>query len=144
MGAPMATAMCCARANKLVSFGQLTIAHRLVRLLALEQIYRGFRILRGEPYHRDQPRYARAMRLRLLEIAARDWDVAWSQPAVGATRDAALWDDVPAGARRVLAVPYDQTTMYHVGRLQVFERDGALRFRVVVCRERELAAKDRS
>ena len=42
-----------ARARRLISFGQLTIAHRLVRLLVLEQLYRGFRILRGEPYHRD-------------------------------------------------------------------------------------------
>lgn len=42
-----------ARAGKLISFGQMTIAHRLVRLLALEQIYRGFKILRGEPYHRE-------------------------------------------------------------------------------------------
>ena len=42
-----------ARAKKLIAFGQLTIAHRLVRLLVLEQLYRGFRILRGEPYHRD-------------------------------------------------------------------------------------------
>jgi 23S rRNA (pseudouridine1915-N3)-methyltransferase len=42
-----------ARAKKLLSFGQMTIAHRLVRLLTLEQLYRGFRILRGEPYHRD-------------------------------------------------------------------------------------------
>jgi 23S rRNA (pseudouridine1915-N3)-methyltransferase len=41
------------RARRLVSFGRLTIAHRLVRVLVLEQIYRGFRILRGEPYHRD-------------------------------------------------------------------------------------------
>jgi 23S rRNA (pseudouridine1915-N3)-methyltransferase len=41
------------RANKLLAFGQMTIAHRLVRLLVLEQIYRGFRILRGEPYHRE-------------------------------------------------------------------------------------------
>ena len=41
------------RAKKLIAFGQLTIAHRLVRLLALEQLYRGFKILRGEPYHRD-------------------------------------------------------------------------------------------
>jgi 23S rRNA (pseudouridine1915-N3)-methyltransferase len=41
------------RARKLISFGQLTIAHRLVRLLVLEQLYRGFRILRGEPYHRE-------------------------------------------------------------------------------------------
>jgi len=42
-----------ARAKRLISFGQLTIAHRLVRLLVLEQLYRGFRILRGEPYHRE-------------------------------------------------------------------------------------------
>ena len=42
-----------ARAKKLIAFGQLTIAHRLVRLLVLEQLYRGFKILRGEPYHRD-------------------------------------------------------------------------------------------
>ena len=42
-----------ARARKLISFGRLTIAHRLVRVLVLEQIYRGFKILRGEPYHRD-------------------------------------------------------------------------------------------
>lgn len=41
------------RSRKLIAFGQLTIAHRLVRLLVLEQLYRGFRILRGEPYHRD-------------------------------------------------------------------------------------------
>ena len=41
------------RARRLVAFGQLTIAHRLVRLLVLEQIYRGFRIMRGEPYHRE-------------------------------------------------------------------------------------------
>ena len=41
------------RAKKLISFGQLTIAHRLVRLLVLEQLYRSFKILRGEPYHRD-------------------------------------------------------------------------------------------
>ena len=42
-----------ARAKKLISFGQMTIAHRLVRLLTLEQLYRAFKILRGEPYHRD-------------------------------------------------------------------------------------------
>lgn len=42
-----------ARAKKLLSFGQMTIAHRLVRLLAIEQIYRAFKIIRGEPYHRE-------------------------------------------------------------------------------------------
>jgi len=41
------------RAQRLLSFGRFTIAHRLVRLLVLEQIYRGYRILRGEPYHRE-------------------------------------------------------------------------------------------
>ncbi|HEY0191234.1 MAG TPA: 23S rRNA (pseudouridine(1915)-N(3))-methyltransferase RlmH [Kofleriaceae bacterium] len=41
------------RARKLLAFGKLTIAHRLVRVLVMEQIYRGFRIIRGEPYHRD-------------------------------------------------------------------------------------------
>ena len=41
------------RARKLISFGRLTIAHRLVRVLVLEQLYRGFKILRGEPSHRD-------------------------------------------------------------------------------------------
>lgn len=43
-----------ARAKKLISFGQMTIAHRLVRLLVIEQLYRGFKILRGEPYHRGE------------------------------------------------------------------------------------------
>ena len=42
-----------ARARRLLSFGKLTIAHRLVRVIALEQIYRGFTILRGMPYHRE-------------------------------------------------------------------------------------------
>ena len=41
-----------ARARRTIAFGRLTIAHRLVRLLAIEQIYRGLKILRGEPYHR--------------------------------------------------------------------------------------------
>lgn len=42
-----------ARAKKLIAFGQLTIAHRLVRVLVIEQLYRAFKILRGEPYHRE-------------------------------------------------------------------------------------------
>jgi len=41
-----------ARARRLIAFGRLTIAHRLVRILVLEQLYRGFKILRGEPCHR--------------------------------------------------------------------------------------------
>jgi 23S rRNA (pseudouridine1915-N3)-methyltransferase len=42
-----------ARARRLLAFGRMTIAHRLVRILVLEQLYRGFAILRGAPYHRD-------------------------------------------------------------------------------------------
>ncbi len=41
------------RAKKLIAFGRLTIAHRLVRIVVLEQLYRAFKIVRGEPYHRD-------------------------------------------------------------------------------------------
>lgn len=40
------------RADRLISFGRLTVAHRLVRILALEQIYRVLSILRGTKYHR--------------------------------------------------------------------------------------------
>jgi 23S rRNA (pseudouridine1915-N3)-methyltransferase len=42
-----------ARAKRLFAFGRMTIAHRLVRVLVLEQIYRAFKIVRGEPYHRE-------------------------------------------------------------------------------------------
>jgi len=42
-----------ARAVRLLAFGRMTIAHRLVRILVLEQLYRAFKILGGEPYHRD-------------------------------------------------------------------------------------------
>lgn len=41
------------RAIRLLAFGRMTIAHRLVRILVLEQLYRAFKILHGEPYHRD-------------------------------------------------------------------------------------------
>ncbi len=40
------------RAQRLIAFGRATVAHRLMRVVLLEQIYRGFRIVRGEPYHR--------------------------------------------------------------------------------------------
>ncbi|MCX5743149.1 MAG: 23S rRNA (pseudouridine(1915)-N(3))-methyltransferase RlmH [Proteobacteria bacterium] len=41
------------RARRSIAFGKLTIAHRLVRVIAIEQLYRAYTILRGEPYHRD-------------------------------------------------------------------------------------------
>jgi 23S rRNA (pseudouridine1915-N3)-methyltransferase len=38
-------------AGRTIAFGRVTMAHRLVRLVLLEQIYRAFTILRGHPYH---------------------------------------------------------------------------------------------
>ncbi|EGO8522525.1 23S rRNA (pseudouridine(1915)-N(3))-methyltransferase RlmH [Enterococcus faecalis] len=40
------------RSNKQISFGRLTYPHQLMRLVLVEQIYRGFRIMKGEPYHK--------------------------------------------------------------------------------------------
>lgn len=41
-----------AKAWKVLSFGKATMGHRLARIVLLEQVYRAFTILRGEPYHR--------------------------------------------------------------------------------------------
>ena len=40
-------------ARDIVSFGKLTIPHRLVRILVAEQLYRACTILTNHPYHRD-------------------------------------------------------------------------------------------
>ena len=41
------------RADLVLSLGQMTFAHRIVRLIFAEQLYRAVTILQGHPYHRD-------------------------------------------------------------------------------------------
>jgi 23S rRNA (pseudouridine1915-N3)-methyltransferase len=38
-------------ANTRISFGKMTLAHELARIVLLEQIYRAWTILKGHPYH---------------------------------------------------------------------------------------------
>lgn len=40
------------RGNKLLSLGKMTYPHQMVRVILVEQIYRSYRIIRGEPYHK--------------------------------------------------------------------------------------------
>ena len=42
-----------ARANGKISFSQMTFSHQMIRVMAIEQIYRAMTILRGEPYHHE-------------------------------------------------------------------------------------------
>lgn len=39
------------RANGKISLSKLTFSHQMIRMLFLEQVYRGMTILKGEPYH---------------------------------------------------------------------------------------------
>lgn len=41
------------RANGKISMSQMTFSHQMIRLMAIEQIYRAMTILRGEPYHHE-------------------------------------------------------------------------------------------
>jgi 23S rRNA (pseudouridine1915-N3)-methyltransferase len=40
------------RADILLSFSKMTFPHQMMRIILLEQIYRSYRIMHGEPYHK--------------------------------------------------------------------------------------------
>jgi len=40
------------RSNQKISFSKMTFPHQLMRLILIEQIYRGYMILKNHPYHK--------------------------------------------------------------------------------------------
>jgi len=40
------------RADRMIALSRMTFPHQMAALVTAEQIYRGFRIIKGEPYHK--------------------------------------------------------------------------------------------